>query len=336
MEQNRIEREYPEKGIFYYNWGDPRELVYGEIPEEKAVNPETVILKPDYLLIKVKAISINPIDWKILSGRQKVVTGRNFPRIFGSDFSGEVCRVGKSAEKYGFVPGDRVMGMVSPLRGGSGRLWLTVKAGHCIKIPRNMKYSEAASFSAAGISAILATAFTEKRNPGKALVFGAGGGVGSLVLQILSEKGWDITAVARPEQQEFLKNLGCGSFLDRKTWQDNLEGKWDAVVDGPAAVIRKSPSRFLLRGGCYYPVYIPDSFIPSQILRIILWIFSPWSTGLFLAYPSVRRVRSLERLIQRGILKPVIDSEFEGKNCRKAVLKSVRGGVNGKIIINLD
>jgi NADPH:quinone reductase-like Zn-dependent oxidoreductase len=331
-----MEERMNEKGIFYRRWGGPDELEYGELPDNKSVNPETLKIKPDYLLIKVKAISVNPVDWKVMSGSQRMVASSRFPRIFGSDFSGEIFKMGSSTEKSGFSPGDRVMGMVSPLTDGSGRQWLMVKAGHCIKIPENLSFSEAASLPAAGMSAILATRFASRKKNGKVLIFGAGGGVGSLALQIMSYKGWNISAVAREDQHELLKTFGCNGFLDRNGWHEDLKKEWDAIIDGPAAIIKEKPSKFLKRGGFYSPVFIPDPFIPAQIFRIILWTFSAYSTSLFLANPSKKSMGILEGLILAGALNPVIDSVWKIDQCREAVAKSKKGGITGKIIIEMN
>jgi len=325
-----------EKGILYKKWGGPEQLEFRELSEKKRTEPDSQKIKSNYLLIKVKAISVNPVDWKIMSGSQRMVVSSRFPRIFGSDFSGVVYKIGKSAEKSQFKRGDRVMGMVSPLTGGSGKQWLLVKAKHCIKIPENMSCNEAASLSAAGISAILATSFTKRKIPGEVLVSGAAGGVGSLVIQILSYNNWKITAAARTDQYIWLKSLGCSHFLDRKDWSLHRDIKWDALIDGPGALIRNRPSRYLKKGGVYSPVFIPDSFIFLHILRIMFWTFSPYSTGLFLAAPTGKRMKTLEDLILKGIVKPVIDSVWKAGQCREAVEKSIRGGVNGKIIIEME
>ena len=228
------------------------------------------------------------------------------------------------------------MGMVSPVTGGSGREWLLVKADHCLKIPENMSYNEAASLSAAGLSAILATDFIRRKKAGKVLIIGAGGGVGSLALQILAFRKWNITAVARDDQHQFLQSLGCDHFLHREHWSGELNKEWDAIIDGPAAIIRNRPMKYLKRGGVYSPVFVPDPFIAAQIFRIILWVFSSRSTGLFLAAPTKKRMETLGKLIGEGILKPQIDSVWKCQKCGEAIGKSIKGGLSGKIVIEME
>lgn len=325
-----------ESGIIYKKWGGSEELEFTRLPSRITRNREKVKLKSDELLVSVKSISINPIDWKIMSGSQRFVASSRFPRIFGSDFSGEIIKTGSNTGD--FQLGDRVMGLIAPLNDGSGRQWLKVKASHCIKIPQDLSYQEAASLPEACISAIEATRFSAKREPGKALVIGAGGGVGSIAVQILSTWGWDVSAVCREDQQSALKEFGITRFFDRNNWKDEIHSsteKWDLIIDSPAAIIKEKPARYLNRGGYYSPVFIPDPFIPAQVARIVLWTFRSVSTGILLGYPSQSRMETVEYLINKGIVKPLIDSVWKAEDCANAVKKSIGGGVTGKIIINL-
>jgi len=324
-----------EKGIYYNKWGGPEELQFGTLPEGTAIDPDRIKLKRGELLLRVKALSVNPIDWKILSGSQKMVASSRFPRIFGTDFSGTVYRSSENGAKRGFREGVAVMGLVSPLNNGSGRQWLKVRANHCIILPEGFSFKEGAALPEASISALLATSFTMKKKPGRVLVFGASGGVGSIALQILASRGWHVAAVCRDNQRDQLRQLGCREFYDRFAWREELEGKtlWDAVVDNPAAVIRDNPSGLLRRGGVYSPVYIPDAFIPFQILRTILWFFTPCKTGLFVGYPSKGRMRRIQSLLESGTVKPLIDSVYPASQIGDAVKKSKEGGLMGKIIV---
>ncbi|MBN2657336.1 MAG: NAD(P)-dependent alcohol dehydrogenase [Spirochaetales bacterium] len=326
-----------EKGISYSRWGGPEELSFRSLPLRASIVPDREVLKKGEILVQVRAVSINPIDWKILSGSQRPFTLSRFPRIFGTDFSGTVYRAGKEARRNGFREGMAVMGLVSPLNKGSGRQWLKVRADHCLILPENNSFEDGAALPEACISALLATSFSRRKKPGKVLLFGASGGVGSIALQILASRGWDVTAVCRDEQRMVLKELGCRRFLDRHSWKEDISGKgeWDAVVDCPAAVIRDNPAALLKKGGVYAPVYIPDSFIPFQVLRTLFWFFSPYKTGMLLGYPSAKRMKEIGMLLGSGAVKALIDSVHPAAEIHKAVEKSRKGGVLGKIIVTL-
>ena len=228
-----------ESAVLYDNWGGLEQLRYGGLPAEFSINPDTCRLKRGYLLIRVKAISVNPVDWKILSGSQKLIATRRFPRIFGTDFSGEVYRAGRGCA---FSGGDAVMGMVSPLTSGSGRQWLVVRESHCMALPPGLSFGEGASLPAAGISAIQACKPLLRKPSGRVLLIGAGGGVGSLVCQILAASHWEITAVAREDQREILASRGASYFLSREGWLEKIGSGWDAIVDCPGVLIKNDPA----------------------------------------------------------------------------------------------
>lgn len=97
----------------YYSkaYGNSEASAFGELPDPVA--------GPGQVLVEIKAVSINPVDWKIRRGDAKVVTGFRFPRIFGADFAGVVRETGPGVTA--FTKGQRVYGSKSILldRGGA-------------------------------------------------------------------------------------------------------------------------------------------------------------------------------------------------------------------------
>ena len=91
------------KASYLISYGRPDSLQYGELPEP--------VIKPGTLLVRIKAVSVNPVDWKIKQGVLKIVKGSKFPMVIGSDFAGVVEEVGQGVE--GFSEGDRVYGAIS-------------------------------------------------------------------------------------------------------------------------------------------------------------------------------------------------------------------------------
>ena len=97
------------KKIVYHKFGDADvlEMTDTVIPEVS----ETTIL------IKVKAVSINPLDWKIRNGEMKLMSGSKFPRGTGIDFSGIVEATGSSIKNY--KEGDEVYGLLDVFKGAA-------------------------------------------------------------------------------------------------------------------------------------------------------------------------------------------------------------------------
>jgi NADPH:quinone reductase-like Zn-dependent oxidoreductase len=100
------------KAYYSTGYGGPDVSQYGDYPDPSVT--------PNQVLVEVKAVSINPVDFKVKRGDLKFISGRKFPRIFGSDFSGIVKEAGADAAK--FKPGDRVYGVASVIFGKQGAL----------------------------------------------------------------------------------------------------------------------------------------------------------------------------------------------------------------------
>jgi NADPH:quinone reductase-like Zn-dependent oxidoreductase len=98
----------------YYStaYGRSEVSVYGDLPDPVA--------GPRQLLVEIKAVSINPVDWKIRRGDARLVTGFRFPRVFGADFAGIVRETGSSVTSFG--QDDRVYGSRSILFDRKGAL----------------------------------------------------------------------------------------------------------------------------------------------------------------------------------------------------------------------
>ena len=96
-----------------------RKIIYNQFGSTDVLRMvDTPVPKPaeTEILVKVKAVSINPLDWKIREGEMKLMSGSKFPKATGLDFSGVVEKVGKSTLKL--KPGDEVFGFVDVFKEG--------------------------------------------------------------------------------------------------------------------------------------------------------------------------------------------------------------------------
>lgn len=95
------------KKIIYAKFGGPEVLQVADypIPTIEATN----------VLIKIKAVSLNPLDWKIRNGDMKLMSGSNFPKGIGIDFSGVIAKTGTAVNNY--KPGDEVFGILDVFKG---------------------------------------------------------------------------------------------------------------------------------------------------------------------------------------------------------------------------
>lgn len=199
-------------------------------------------LPPGDVLVDVEYSSFNYKDGLALTNKAKIL--RKFPIVPGIDFAGTV-RQSHSAE---FKPGDRVI-----LTGwGVGESWsggfaerARVKPEWLVKTPEQMSSRTAMGIGTAGLTSMLCIQALERaglKDGARVLVTGAAGGVGSVAVKLLAQRGFHVTALTgRAEQHGFLRSLGAQDFVDRSELQ--APGKllqserWDAAVDTVGSTI---------------------------------------------------------------------------------------------------
>ena len=170
---------------------------------------------PDSVLIKVKASSVNPIDFKVRKGLFRIKTNRKFPKILGFDVSGIVSQAGKNVQN--FKVGDAVYTRLTwnwnP--GGAYAEIVSAKADIVALMPPSLSYEEAAAIPLAGLTALQALRNVGKISAGHhVLINGASGGVGSFAVQIAKAFEARVTAVCSSRNAEFVRSLGADRIID--------------------------------------------------------------------------------------------------------------------------
>lgn len=169
------------------------------------------------VLIDVAYSSLNYKDGLAVTGKGRII--RRFPTIVGIDLAGTV--VESSTEE--FKPGDRVLGTGQGLGENDGGGYTTkqrVRAETIVKIPDTLSFDDAMRLGTAGLTAMLCLLALEKNDvmpsDREVVVTGAGGGVGSLAVHLLAQRGYKVAALTgRPELEPYLRDLGATSIVSR-------------------------------------------------------------------------------------------------------------------------
>ncbi|MEG4805834.1 NAD(P)-dependent alcohol dehydrogenase, partial [Microcoleus sp. ARI1-B5] len=183
------------------------------------------------LLVRVRASSVNPVDWKIRQGHLQLLTGFNFPRIVGSDISGVVVEVGREVTK--FQAGDEVYTFLNPIAGGACAQYAVVPESSAAIKPKNITHAEAAAVPIAGLTALQALRdLGEIKAEYKVLVNGASGGVGNFAVQVAKAMNAEVTGVCSAKNREFVKGLGADYVLDYAEIDFTQQReKYDIILD---------------------------------------------------------------------------------------------------------
>jgi NADPH:quinone reductase-like Zn-dependent oxidoreductase len=344
LESLEIKKDRPTvmKAVRQHEYGTPEVLRYEDAPIPK--------VKKGEVLVKVKAIGLNPPDWYLRDGYkmlppewQPIVP---FPIILGTDISGVIVEVGEDVNQ--FYIGDEVYAMVRfPSYGPSQAYaeYVNVAVNEIAIKPKNIDFIQAAS---APMSLLTAWQFMidlghnepnplqpNKHEPvslsGKRiLVNGAGGGVGHFAVQLAKWKGAYVIAVASGKQEKLLRELGADEFIDyTKDAAENIVSDIDLVVDSVGGPTTGRFLKTLKKGGALFPIF-PLGFSGADEAEKL---------GVTVSATQVRssgsQLSELADLLDNGTIKVVIDSVFPLTEARKAHERAAKGHIQGKIALTV-
>jgi NADPH:quinone reductase-like Zn-dependent oxidoreductase len=201
------------------------------------------------ILVRVKASSVNPVDWKLRLGGLKVITGRRFPRGMGTDYSGIVESVGRGVTR--FCAGDEVFGTVAVKPSGAFAEKLIATEKLTVKKPPAISHEDAAALPLAGVTAWRALAEKGRLQPGQAVfINGAYGGVGQAALRIARALGARVTGRVGPGALSDAKAIGLDLVLDyTHKIPDALSHSFDVVFDCNGSLSPGEGDALIKRGG---------------------------------------------------------------------------------------
>ncbi len=309
------------KAVVIRRYGAAEVLQYEDVEQPK--------IEPTQLLVKVRASSVNPIDWKIRQGMLSLISGSKFPKILGFDVAGEVVAVGSGVTR--FKPGDAIYGSTS-FPGGGYAEFAAVPENLVALKPANLNYEEAAAVPLAALTALQALRNEGNIQTGQnVLINGAAGGVGTFAVQIAKALGAVVTGVSSTKNLDLVKSLGADRVIDY-TQQDFAEdtAQYDIIFDAVGKRSLSQTKKVLKPNGIYITT-IPS---PEVFLESVLTAFLPIQKAKFiLEKPNTQDLVYLKELIEAGKIRVVIDRTYPLQELAAAHNYSETGRAVGKIAI---
>jgi NADPH:quinone reductase-like Zn-dependent oxidoreductase len=325
----------PMQAIHYPCYGSPSVLRL-----ELTAKPT---LEDDMLLVRVRAASVNPLDWHYLRGepyvmRMDVGLGAPQDSRLGIDFSGTVESVGRKVTR--FKPGDEVFGGAK----GAFAQYLRVReSGAVVRKPANVSHAQAAAVPIAAVTALQALRDQAHLKPGqKVLVNGASGGVGTYAVQIAKTLGAEVTGVTSTHNVDLVASLGADRVLDYKSTDFIADpARYDVVIDTVGNRDLRELERVLtpngvavIIGGSGRDPWLGALGVP---LKILTWgRFAEHPFKFFLASLDADDLAYLAGLMSSGRLKSVIDRAYPLAQVPDAMAYVEEGHARGKVVIELD
>lgn len=311
------------KAILLNEAGGIENFIYREIDKPT--------LQKGEVLVKVKAIGINPADAYARQNEEmmSIYAGAERPAIIGWDISGEITE--KAEETEGFEIGDSVFSFTSMGRAYAEYVAIPVSA--IAKKPANISHEEAAAFPIAGLTGgqpVLHVANIKKGDT--VLIHGGSGGVGHYAIQIAKYLGAIVITTTSAKNRDFVLSLGADLQIDYTT-----ENFWEIVKDvdfvldtiGGETLVH---SIDIVKEGGKVVTVIPPSFTEELVEKA-----SEKNVQLSLGLVSNNGddMKVFADMFAKGVLKSHISAVFSFAEMGKAHTMVETGRTVGKIVISL-
>ncbi len=303
---------------------------------------EKSVPRDNEVSIKVRAASVNPIDWHYLRGTPRIARimfGLRKPRVtrLGIDVAGRVEAVGKKVTQ--FKPGDEVFGTC---RGAFAEYVCTPESTLAMK-PNNVTFEQAASAPVAAFTALQGLRGKGRiQREQKVLINGAAGGVGTYAVQIAKGFGADVTGVCSTRNVEMVRSIGADQVIDY-TREDftNSAQRYDIIFDCFVSHSLSECRRILKPNGIYIIVGGPGDPGIVRVLAVPIKAFLlsrrvGQKFVMFIARSTREDLGMMRELLETGKVTPVIDRRYRLSEVPDAIRYLEEGHARGKVVITLD
>lgn len=317
------------KAVVYDRYGTPDVLRIEDVPKPTP--------KPDEILVKVHASSVNFADYAWVGGNPfilRLMTGALFRpkhKTLGIDIAGVVESVGSQVSRL--KSGDEIYGDIGDYGLGGYAEYVAAPEKACAIKPSNLSFSEAAAMPQSSIVALqgLKDGGIEPRY--HVLINGASGGIGTFAVQIAKALGAEVTGVCSTSNIELVKELGADHVIDyMKDDFTKMGVQYDLIFDVPVkhsiteVFSALKPNR----------KYMAIGFSWGQVLSNPSPAKSEGRTKSILDHkPCYQDLVYMRRLVESGKVKPVIDTVYSMNRISDAVKHYATRHASGKIVVSM-
>lgn len=289
------------------------ELVLEEVPYPHAAENDVIV--------KVRAAGFTPGEltwpgtWVDRAGRDRA------PTVPGHEVSGEVAELGLGTT--GLSVGQRVFGLTDWGRDGTLAEYVAVEARNLAPLPATVGHTEGAALPLAGLTAWQALFVHGRVEAGQTvLVHGAGGGVGSLAVQLARDAGARVIGTGRARDRSTALELGADAFIDLAAERFEDAGQVDVVIDVIGGEVLVRSAAVVRPGGTLVTVAEPLSVLPENGRGVF-----------FVVEPDRAQLAELARRVHEGRLRPLIGGARPLAEAADAF--KTKQGTPGKVVLEV-
>ncbi|OQO70302.1 NADPH:quinone reductase [Enterococcus villorum] len=299
---------------------------YGHADQLKESQVSLPQLGDHQVLVKVKATSVNPIDWKLREGYLAQMMPWEFPIILGWDVAGEIVAVGEKVQDW--QVGQAIFARPETTRFGTYADYTIVDDHLLAKKPETVSFEEAAAVPLAGLTAYQALFTHGKLKAGeKVLIHAGAGGVGIYAIQLAKNAGAFVITTASEKNHALLKELGADQVIDYHTtdFSEVLENI-DLVFDTMGGDVQKASFKVLNEEGRLISIVDqPDEELAKRVaVAKSIWL-----------QPDGKQLQEIADLMVEGKVKSIIGHTYPltAEGVKKAHEISATHHAKGKIVL---
>ena len=303
-------------------------IVYTEFGNSdviKVIETEKPILKDDEVLIKSYAVSVNPADIKYRKGLMQQRLPVQLPYIPGLDVAGTIEAIGKNVTRLSV--GDKVFG---GKHGNNYAEYVSLKENDTSIIPSNVSFNEAAALVVPLVTAysfLIENGAVQKGQ--RLLIQGITGGTGQIMLQMAKSLGMYVIGTASTSGIELIKSLGADEVIDYKKEDfTTLVNDMDLVIDLVGGETQINSFKTLRKGGKLLSGTMP----PSQEIAKEYEVEAKFIASAY----SYKKLDYGVKLVEAGKIRPQTIMTLKLADAAKAQDLLSKGGINGKIVLEIN
>ncbi|UZR97796.1 NADP-dependent oxidoreductase [Chondrinema litorale] len=300
---------------------------FGDIDQFELIETAVPQLASGEVLVKVKTIGLNPVDYKTRQGKAMAKKLKQ-PYILGWDVSGVVE---KAATDSKFKVGDEVFGMVNfPGSGNAYAEYVAAPESHLVIKPQNISFEEAAAAPLAALTVYQTIVkYANIKTGDRVLIHAGAGGVGHLAIQIAKSFGAYVIATASAKNKEFLEQLGTDEFIDYNAVNFETAVKdIDVVLDGVGGEVAEKSLKVLKKGGFLHS--IPSA--AKDLTAIRDDVEAPW----ILVESNGEDMEQVAKYLAEGAVKVHIQQVYNLEQIGKAHKQLESRRTRGKLVVKID
>ncbi|GAA1023503.1 MULTISPECIES: NADP-dependent oxidoreductase [Amycolatopsis] len=305
--------------ITQQKFGGPEVLTIVDAPEPRAL--------PTEVLVRVKAIGLNPLEARLRDGEFPLLGQPPF--VLGWDVSGVV----EEALTWRFRPGDEVFGMpLFPRAAGAYAEAVAAPALHLARKPEKLSHVEAAALPIVGLTAWQGLVDLGGVTVGdRVLIHGGGGGVGHVAIQIAKALGAHVIATASESKREFVEGLGADEVIDyQKVDFSEVASEIDVVLDTLGGDTVERSLGVLRPGGHLVTAVAEDDTELIAKFESAGMRFSGIGVD-----PDPVALRQLVALVEQGKLRVHVQETFPFERIADAHRLLDGGHLRGKVVLTV-